>query len=228
MSGENAGKTFRVRGCRKAPVYGKMRPGDDLVIAGFCALEGSDRVECVLGEKLRERFPAHVIRAMENQRQRCGADVLTGLFPPIATESESPENRFPESAPVPGQLRKAGVTAAAIPGDGGIFAALWDLTRTSGCGFETELRKIPLTQATIEICEFADLNPYRLDAAGCLLLAAECGERLKAALLDKGIPAVIIGYAAAGKAARIHNAESAAFLDYPARDESAKICAKEG
>ena len=34
--------------------------------------------------------------------------------------------------------------------------------RCSGVGLEIDLKKIPIRQETIEICEFFDLNPYKL------------------------------------------------------------------
>ena len=45
----------------------------------------------------------------------------------------------------------------------------------SGVGLEIDLKKIPIRQETIEICEFFDLNPYKLLSGGSLLLAAADG-----------------------------------------------------
>ena len=61
-------------------------------------------------------------------------------------------------------------------------------------GFEADLRKIPLRQEVIEVCELVDVNPYRLHAKGCILFTARNGEAAKKALEDEGIPCTVIGW----------------------------------
>ncbi len=76
---------------------------------------------------------------------------------------------------------------------GGVFGALWELGQCSGVGLEIDLKKIPIRQETIEICEFFDLNPYKLLSGGSLLLAAADGNALVHAIRQAGGEAVIIG-----------------------------------
>ena len=49
---------------------------------------------------------------------------------------------------------KSGVRAMHDVTTGGIFGALWELAEASGVGLEIELKKIPIRQETVEICEF--------------------------------------------------------------------------
>lgn len=58
--------------------------------------------------------------------------------------------------------------------------------------FEIDLKKIPVRQETIEICEFFGLNPYELISGGSMLMAAEDGNQLVHELEKAGIPAAVI------------------------------------
>lgn len=49
---------------------------------------------------------------------------------------------------------KSGVAAMHDLSEGGVFGALWELGQCSGVGLEIDLKKIPIRQETIEICEF--------------------------------------------------------------------------
>jgi hydrogenase expression/formation protein HypE len=235
-------KTFRVRKCTPARLYGECRPGLTLVIAGDIALAGSDEAAEFLAGQLAERYSPPFCSGMFGQREKRGADRLIREL-----TARQPENRknSPEDAaaakksaegsaackrlsgemlfPLPPAFRKMGVRAAVPAGDGGILAALWDLSRQGGCGFAADLRRFPLSQETVEICELLDLNPYRLDAGGALILAAECAAELISGLLAAGIPSAEIGWTVRGKGCRIRSGETLSWLDFPAEDEIRKI-----
>ena len=85
---------------------------------------------------------------------------------------------------------KSGVRAMHDVTAGGIFGALWELAEASGVGLDITLKKIPIRQETVEICEFFDINPYQLASGGSLLMAAEDGNRLVMDLAKEGIPAM--------------------------------------
>ena len=108
-------------------------------------------------------------------------------------------------------------------GDGGILAALWDLSVEAKTGFEADLRKIPLRQEVIEVCELVDANPYRLHAKGCILFTARNGEAAKKALEDEGIPCTVIGWMDRTKGRKLHSGEILTYLDFPAKDELGRI-----
>ena len=81
------------------------------------------------------------------------------------------------------------------------------------------MKKIPLKQETVEICEFLELNPYELLSGGCLLMATDNGQALTDALAREGIPATVIGRTTAGKDRVIYNEEEKRYLDKPKADQ---------
>ena len=107
--------------------------------------------------------------------------------------------------------------------EGGIFGALWEMAEASGVGLEIDLKKIPVRQETIELCEFFDVNPYELISSGCMLMAGDRGHDLVRELEKAKIPAAVIGKAVEGKARRILNGEEEAYLERPRTDELYRI-----
>ena len=72
------------------------------------------------------------------------------------------------------------------------------MAEASGVGLDIDLKKIPIRQETVEICEYFDINPYELISSGCMLMAAPDGNGLVMALERAGSPATIIGKATEG------------------------------
>lgn len=108
---------------------------------------------------------------------------------------------------------KHGVAAMHDISDGGIFAALWDFAEGSGCGFEIELRDIPVRQEIIEVAEFFHLNPYMMKSSGSVLMACADGDALVTAMEAAGIPAVVIGRTTGNNAKILHNEDEVRYLD---------------
>ena len=72
-----------------------------------------------------------------------------------------------------------------------------------------DLRRIPVRQETIEVCEFFDLNPYELLAGGSALITSPNGGELVRAFEEAGIPAAVIGHTTQGNDRVIcHDGES--------------------
>ena len=76
------------------------------------------------------------------------------------------------------------------------------------------LKDIPLRQETIELTNYFDLNPYELNARGCLLMAAE-DERVLEAMRDRRVQARIIGYLCSANSRVLINGEEIRYLDMP-------------
>lgn len=77
--------------------------------------------------------------------------------------------------------------------EGGVFGGLWEMAVLGKAGFCVDLKRIPLKQETVELCDFVDTNPYQLVSMGSLLIAANHGEQLVRELKKNGISAVMIG-----------------------------------
>ena len=117
----------------------------------------------------------------------------------------------------------SGVSAMHDVTEGGIFGALWEMAEASGVGLEIDLKKIPIRQETVEVCEFFGVNPYFLISSGCMLMAGQDGNHLVRELEKAGIKATIIGKATAGNDRVLLNEDERRFLEPPKTDELYKV-----
>ncbi len=134
---------------------------------------------------------------------------LRELFPASIVEAALSMDRAYE--PPPACLPEARVQILT----GGVYQALWILSRKLQTGLCADLLKIPIRQETVEICEVLDRDPYTLDAGGAWLIAVKDGE--KAAWLCKSaqIPSAVIGETCRGTAAIVTCGETIRYLERP-------------
>ena len=118
---------------------------------------------------------------------------------------------------------KSGVNAMHDVTEGGIFGALWEMAEASGVGLEIDLKKIPVRQESIEICEYFGINPYELISSGSMLMAASDGDMLVRNLEKEGIPAAVVGKAMEGNDRILINDGEVRFLEPPKTDELYKV-----
>ena len=97
------------------------------------------------------------------------------------------------------------------------------MAEASGVGLEINLRKIPIRQETVEICEFFEINPYELISSGCMLMAAADGNTIVRELEKAGIAAVVAGKATEGNDRILYTDQEQRFLEPPKADELYKI-----
>ena len=166
-------------------------PNQEIVVSKWIGLEGTVRLVRQYEEKLRERFPRRMIDE-------------TAAF-----------DRYLSVASEAATAMKSGVCGVQAVSRGGIFAGLWEMAEEAGVGLEADLRKIPVRQETIEICEFFGENPYELLSGGCLIMTAEDGNALVTALLREGIPAVVIGRTTRGNDRVLYNEGRKSYLNKP-------------
>lgn len=176
---------------------GLLRPGQDLVIAGYAGLAGTCRIVKEKKQELRQWF---------------SEDYLAQT---LALESLCYSRKTVFEA--------CGATEWEEAGNGGIFTAVWNLSGAYETGMEIVLRRIPVRQETIEICERCELNPYRLYSGGCWLLAAANGGQLVRTLQQQGIDAKTVGQVNNGISREIINDQSRGYLERPQPDELLKI-----
>ncbi len=177
---------------------GLMKAGQDLVVAGFVGLAGSQIITDVRHEELCQWFSKEYLETI-TARELLAEGLDIDFW------------------------KRFGATEYEPLGEGGILTAVWNLSGAYETGVEFALRSIPVAQETIEICERFELNPYRLYSAGSYLLAAENGGQMVQKLETKGIVARVIGKVNRGIAREIINAESRGYLDRPQQDELYKI-----
>ena len=172
-----------------------VRPGMDIVATKWVGLEGTAILAREKEEALRSRYAQPFI---DNAK-------VFGQMMSI----------LPEAA----VAVKSGASAMHDVSEGGVFGALWELAESAGVGLEIDLKKIPIRQETIEICEFFDINPYKLLSGGCLLIATEDGNGLVMELEKADIPAVIIGKATDSNDRVLINEDERRFLETTQTDE---------
>ena len=177
----------------------KPAAGDDLVVTKWIALEGTAMLAADKKEALTTRYPVPFIECAEGFK----ALLQVKKEADIAIAS--------------------GAGAIHDVSSGGIYAALWEMAAKAGCGLEVDLRKIPVRQETIEVCEFFEINPYELASCGALLVAAPDGEALVEKLEEEGIPAVVVGSLKEGNDKVIINGDERRFLESPQADEIHKV-----
>ncbi len=174
------------------------RPDQDLVLAGYMALAGSAVMAKQDHDRLLKRLPEELID------QLLAYDVQRDGWKDILGES---------------RLTEIGVSAWFPLGEGGIFNGLWHMADHWGTGFTVQLKDLPVRQETIEVCEIEEKNPYYLYSEGCLLLAADHGDRVCAALRAQGIPASVIGVLTNKKDKTLCHDSTVSCLNRPRQDE---------
>lgn len=174
---------------------GGLKAGQDLVVTKWVGLEGSAILAAEKEKELMEKLPADLVETARNF-----AELLSVV----------PDSRV---------AMEIGVSAMHDVTEGGIFGALWEMAAASGVGLEVDLKKIPIRQETVEICEVFDINPYMLISSGAMLIGTDHGSQLVDALECAGIHAAVVGRATAGNDRIIRNGEERRFLEPPKTDE---------
>ena len=151
------------------------------------------------------------------EERGAGTEICTGL--PYAGEARGEERDIHSEEEIE-EITDAFVYPV---GEGGILAALWYLAKAAGKGISLDLKKFPILQETIEICECYRLNPYQLCSEGCFLIVTDEESRVERLLAEQGIRGTVIGEIANNNDKIIRNGEDIRYIDRPAPDELAKI-----
>ena len=178
---------------------GGAAPGQDVVVSKWVGLEGTALLAGRYRDRLSARYPLHMIE------EAAAFDRYLSVLPEAATAV------------------KSNVSAMHDVSGGGIFAALWELAESAGVGLAIDLKKIPVRQETVEVCEFFGISPYELLSGGCLLMTADDGDHLVQALEAVHIPAAVIGKITDNHDRFVINEEERRFLERPKADEFTKI-----
>ncbi len=207
---------------------GTMRPGQDLVVAGYAGLAGSCRIAAERAKELKQRFAASYIE--ELQRDDSLTERIRAVNAPGRTPAECQTYFDAGGEPVTLSSYWAALGASEWEeaGEGGIYTALWNLSGAYLLGFTVDLRRIPVKQGTIEICEYYGLNPYRLLSDGCVVLAADNGGRLAERLAAEGIAAAVVGSVCEGITREVTYGDVRGFMERPREDELTRLRRRTG
>ena len=175
-----------------------MKPGQDLVVAGYAGAAGAGIAALKKQEELLQWFSAEYVEQMQRNH--------------VVSHSKAPYF-----------WKDMGAADWEPAGEGGILTALWNLSGAYETGIQFDLCNIPMNQETVEVCERFDLNPYRLYSEGCTVLAADHGSQLVAKLSSLGIPAAVIGMVTTGIKREICHGDTHGYLDRPQKDQLKKI-----
>lgn len=172
-----------------------IKANQDIVVSKWIGLEGTARLAKEHKEELCARYPVRMIE------EAAAYDKYLSVIPEAAT------------------AMKSGVCGMHDVSRGGIFGALWEMASGAGVGLEIDLKKLPMKQETVEICEFFELNPYELLSGGCLIMVTEDGNGLVTALAREEIPAVIVGKTTDSNDRVLYNDDEKRYLDMPKTDQ---------
>lgn len=176
-----------------------VKPGDEIVMTKWAGLEGTAIIAASKEEELLTRYTGSFI------------DGAKKFIDHISVVKEAYI------------AKKVGVNAMHDITEGGVYGALWEIAEGANVGLEIDLKKIPIKQETVEVCEFFDLNPYLLISSGCLLIATDKGNELIRELEKEGIQGTIIGKVTKGHERIVMNDDEVRYLEPPKSDELYKV-----
>ncbi len=178
---------------------GNIKPEQDIVVSKWIGLEATAILAKEREEELVKRFPAGLVETAKEFSQYL---------------SVVPESKI---------AMAHGVSSMHDITEGGVFGALWEMVSSANLGLEVDLKKIPIRQETVEVCEYFGLNPYQIMSSGSMMITTDDGAGLVRKLEKEGIHAVVIGRTNAGNDKILTNGEEIRYLDKPQPDELYKI-----
>ncbi len=172
-----------------------IKPGFDIVMVKWAGMNGASVIATEGEEKLSTRLPKELIDNVKNLKREISL---------INEANMAKEN---------GAYYMHDITK------GGVYAGLWELATVTKKGLEVDIKRIPIRQDIIEVCEFYDINPYGLDSRGALLVITDDGEKLADKYYEQGIEAEVIGKIAEHKNKLMMNEDEVRYLESPSSDE---------
>jgi hydrogenase expression/formation protein HypE len=148
--------------------------GDDILLLGGIAVEGTSVIAREKGEELRRTFGEPFVKRAKGFLVRPGISVVRTAL--LAAEA-------------------ARVSAMHDPTEGGLATGLHELARAAGVGVTVFRERVLIFPETEAMCNHYGLEPLGLLASGALLVAAPPDEtrELVAAMKQAQIPCSVIG-----------------------------------
>lgn len=184
---------------KKTPVNKNIRPGDFIVASKWIGIKGVLEIVNHKREEIEKRFSPSFTEYFKDYEKSLLTDIECGLGDSF--------------------MIKETVCVA----EGGIFKALWKVSEIAGRGLEVDIKKIPVRQEVIEICNFLDISPYEMNSEGMVLMVLKEPEAVLEYLRNEGIPAAVIGKIRDDNDKLILNGEAVRYLDKIKQDSTDKI-----
>lgn len=181
------------------------KPGDALILTKGIAIEATSVIARELAEKLEGSFSAAFLKRCANYFRTPGISVVKDAR--VAMENGP-------------------INAMHDPTEGGLSAALHELSLASGCSIIVEQRLIPVLPEAKALCEFFGIDPLGAISSGALLISAPAtrAKKITAALETNSILSAVIGHVEAkGGGVRIMVDGKTKILKHFERDELTKI-----
>lgn len=181
----------------------RLKPGMELVLTRWIALSGTAKLAEEKEAELLQRFPETLVREAQQFSGLENTEETMELAEKVGTDPKTGEDEN-EYYPL---------------GEGGVLKALWEIADRAGLGLSADLRKLPVRQETIEITELFDIDPYRMDSRGAVLIGTFHGMELTETLTRARIPAAVVGRVSKGPERVLYNQEIKRYIEKPARAE---------
>ncbi|OGP15482.1 MAG: hypothetical protein A2052_01250 [Deltaproteobacteria bacterium GWA2_54_12] len=181
------------------------KPGDALILTKGIAIEATSVIARELAAKLKGSFSAAFLKRCANYFKAPGISVVKDARVAMANGP---------------------INAMHDPTEGGLSAALHELSLASGCSIIVEQNLIPVLPEAKALCEFFGIDPLGAISSGALLISAPYGraKKITAALEASGILSAVIGKVEAkGRGVRIIADGKTKKLKHFERDELTKI-----
>ena len=161
-------------------------------------------------DKLRERYTEKYLRSARKKMQ----DNILSAMPPEYHESleETISRQFGSGSKIP---KTKECRYIEYDGTGGIYGMLWRLAEWTNTGLRIELKKIPVLQETIEVCNMLDYDPYRLESGGALYFSEDSAYLLETLRKEGFVHATVIGQTSSDRKRLILYDDTERFLTKP-------------
>lgn len=200
--------TYSKEARKTAEAFFKPKGGESLLMAGYAGDSGVALASLSCEARLAQRYSGSVLTTA----RACLTDLSAARASHVA--------------------RQHGIMAMHNISSDGVFGALWEMADGAGLGLTADLRAIPVLQQSIEIADYLELNPYRMEACASLLMACdpEEADAVVNELHAQGIPAACIGrfHQKGESVARIlKNEDEERYIDRPGGDELQAFLARQ-
>lgn len=177
------------------------RPGDDILLTKGIPIEGTAILANEFPERLRGKISDAELANAQGYSRNPGIGVTRDARIAIGAGK---------------------VTAMHDPTEGGLGAALWELSEAANCGIEFSACAVPISDVSRKVLSVFGLNPMYTIASGALLLTVEpsTSESVLMALRESGIPAARIGTVSDRRGTvEVLETDSGCVLERPVIDE---------